>query len=263
MDFQIKNKTAIVCASSQGLGKAAAMELASEGVNLVISSRNKENLLSVKKEIETSTNSKIVSIVADLNEPDDIDNLYNKAHSELGPIDILINNAGGPPPSNFESLNDEDWLKAFNLTMMSSIRLTKLVLPDMKERNWGRIINISSVSVKTPVPGLFLSNSLRLGVLGWSKALSDEVAPKGITVNSVCPGSTRTARITSILKSQSEATGKSLDEIESLAAAKIPMLRIGEPEDLAALIAFLASERASYMTGLAIQVDGGSARTFY
>ena len=263
MDFQIKNKTAIVCASSQGLGKAAAMELASEGVNLVISSRNKENLLSVKKEIETSTNSKIVSIVADLNEPDDIDNLYNKAHSELGPIDILINNAGGPPPSNFESLNDEDWLKAFNLTMMSSIRLTKLVLPDMKERNWGRIINISSVSVKTPVPGLFLSNSLRLGVLGWSKALSDEVAPKGITVNSVCPGSTRTARITNILKSQSEATGKSLEEIESLVAAKIPMLRIGEPEDLAALIAFLASERASYMTGLAIQVDGGSARTFY
>ena len=263
MDFQIKNKTAIVCASSQGLGKAAAMELASEGVNLVISSRNKENLLSVKKEIETSTNSKIVSIVADLNEPDDIDNLYNKAHSELGPIDILINNAGGPPPSNFESLNDEDWLKAFNLTMMSSIRLTKLVLPDMKERNWGRIINISSVSVKTPVPGLFLSNSLRLGVLGWSKALSDEVAPKGITVNSVCPGSTRTARITNILKSQSEATGKSLEEIESLAAAKIPMLRIGEQEDLAALIAFLASERASYMTGLAIQVDGGSARTFY
>ena len=263
MDFQIKNKTAIVCASSQGLGKAAAMELASEGVNLVISSRNKENLLSVKKEIETSTNSKIVSIVADLNEPDDIDNLYNKARSELGPIDILINNAGGPPPSNFESLNDEDWLKAFNLTMMSSIRLTKLVLPDMKERNWGRIINISSVSVKTPVPGLFLSNSLRLGVLGWSKALSDEVAPKGITVNSVCPGSTRTARITNILKSQSEATGKSLEEIESLVAAKIPMLRIGEPEDLAALIAFLASERASYMTGLAIQVDGGSARTFY
>jgi 3-oxoacyl-[acyl-carrier protein] reductase len=263
MDFQIKNKTAIVCASSQGLGKAAAIELASEGVNLVISSRNKENLLNVKKEIETSTNSKVVSIVADLNEPDDIDNLYDKANSELGPIDILINNAGGPPPSNFESLNDEDWLKAFNLTMMSSIRLSKLVLPDMKERNWGRIINISSVSVKTPVPGLFLSNSLRLGVLGWSKALSDEVAPKGITVNSVCPGSTRTARITNIFKSQSEATGKSLEEIESLAAAKIPMLKIGEPEDLAALIAFLASERASYMTGLAIQVDGGSARTFY
>jgi 3-oxoacyl-[acyl-carrier protein] reductase len=263
MDFQIKNKTAIVCASSQGLGKAAALELASEGVNLVISSRNEETLLSVKKEIETSTNAKIVSVVADLNKPKDIDNLYAKANSELGPIDILINNAGGPPPSNFDSLNDEDWLKAFNLTMMSSIRLSKLVLPDMKERNWGRIINISSVSVKTPVPGLFLSNSLRMGVLGWSKALSDEVAPKGVTVNSVCPGSTRTARITNIFQSQSEAMGKTIEEIESHAAANIPMLRIGEPKELAALIAFLASERASYMTGLAIQVDGGSARTFY
>ena len=147
--------------------------------------------------------------------------------------------------------------------MMSSIRLSKLVLPDMKERNWGRIINISSVSVKTPVPGLFLSNSLRMGVLGWSKALSDEVAPKGVTVNSVCPGSTRTARITNIFQSQSEAMGKTIEEIESHAAANIPMLRIGEPKELAALIAFLASERASYMTGLAIQVDGGSARTFY
>ena len=263
MDFQIKNKTAIVCASSQGLGKAAALELASEGVNLVISSRNEETLLSVKKEIETLTNAKIVSVVADLNKPKDIDNLYAKANSELGPIDILVNNAGGPPPSNFDSLNDEDWLKAFNLTMMSSIRLSKLVLPDMKERNWGRIINISSVSVKTPVPGLFLSNSLRMGVLGWSKALSDEVAPKGVTVNSVCPGSTRTARITNIFQSQSEAMGKTIEEIESHAAANIPMLRIGEPKELAALIAFLASERASYMTGLAIQVDGGSARTFY
>ena len=263
MDFQIKNKTAIVCASSQGLGKAAALELASEGVNLVISSRNEETLLSVKKVIETSTNAKIVSVVADLNKPKDIDNLYAKANSELGPIDILINNAGGPPPSNFDSLNDEDWLKAFNLTMMSSIRLSKLVLPDMKERNWGRIINISSVSVKTPVPGLFLSNSLRMGVLGWSKALSDEVASKGVTVNSVCPGSTRTARITNIFQSQSEAMGKTIEEIESHAAANIPMLRIGEPKELAALIAFLASERASYMTGLAIQVDGGSARTFY
>jgi 3-oxoacyl-[acyl-carrier protein] reductase len=145
---------------------------------------------------------------------------------------------------------------------MSSVRLSRLVLPQMKENNWGRIINISSVSVKTPVNGLFLSNSIRMGVLGWSKALSDEVAASGITVNSVCPGSTRTKRITDIFDAQSQATGKSVDEIEAAASASIPMQKIGEPEDLAALIAFLASERASYMTGLAIQVDGGSARTF-
>ena len=263
MDLRIKNKSAIVCASSQGLGKAAAIELASEGVNVVISSRNEESLKKVKTEIENITDSKIVCIPADLSKAKDIDNLYKEAISELGPIDIIINNAGGPPPSNFEGLNDDDWLSAFNLTMMSSIRLSKLALPQMKDRSWGRIINISSVSVKTPVPGLFLSNSLRMGVLGWSKALSDEVAADGITVNSVCPGSTRTARITNIFKSQSKATGKTPQEIESLAAANIPMLRIGEPEDLAALIAFLASEKASYMTGLAIQVDGGSARTFY
>ena len=132
MDFQIKNKSAIVCASSQGLGKAAAMALAAEGVNLAICSRNEEKLKKVKKEIESTTDSKIISIVTDLNQPKDIKNLYQKASSELGPIDILINNAGGPPPSTFASLNDDDWLSAFNLTMMSSIRLSKLVLPEMK-----------------------------------------------------------------------------------------------------------------------------------
>ena len=147
--------------------------------------------------------------------------------------------------------------------MMSAIRLSKLVLPDMKKNQWGRIINISSISVKTPVNGLFLSNSLRMGVLGWAKALSDEVAPFGITVNSVCPGTTKTERIEELLDSRSELTGKDKKELEEEMANKIPMLRIGEATDLSALIAFLASEKASYMTGLAVQVDGGSARTFY
>ena len=133
----------------------------------------------------------------------------------------------------------------------------------MKKKEWGRIINISSVSVKTPVAGLFLSNSLRMGVLGWSKALSDEIAPDGITVNTVCPGYTRTERVESILDSQSNATGKTKDEIEAIIASNIPMKRVGEAEDLSGLITFLASEKANYMTGLAIQVDGGSARTFY
>ena len=175
----------------------------------------------------------------------------------------MINNNGGPPPSTFDQLADEDWQKAFNDTMMSAIRLSKLVLPDMKKNQWGRIINISSISVKTPVNGLFLSNSLRMGVLGWAKALSDEVAPYGITVNSVCPGTTKTERIEELLDSRSELTGKDKKELEEEMANKIPMLRIGEATDLSALITFLASEKASYMTGLAVQVDGGSARTFY
>jgi|TARA_B100000959_G_scaffold278845_1_gene337909 3-oxoacyl-[acyl-carrier protein] reductase len=263
MDLSIKGKNAIVCASSQGLGKSAAVDLAKEGVNLAICSRNKDKINLVKEEIEQTSDVKVVAIEADLSSEKDISALFQEAKKELKAIDILINNNGGPPPSTFEELTDEDWQKTFNSTMMSAIRLSKLVLPNMKKNKWGRIINISSVSVKTPVNGLFLSNSIRMGVLGWAKALSDEVAPHGITVNSVCPGTTKTERIEQILNAQSESSGKDKSEIEKAMANSIPMLRIGEASDLSALITFLASEKASYMTGLAVQVDGGSARTFY
>jgi len=263
MDLSIKGKNAIVCASSQGLGKSAALDLAKEGVNIAICSRNKDKINLVKEEIEQTSDVKVVAIEADLSSEKDISALFQEAKKELKAIDILINNNGGPPPSTFEELTDEDWQRTFNSTMMSAIRLSKLVLPDMKKNKWGRIINISSVSVKTPVNGLFLSNSIRMGVLGWAKALSDEVAPHGITVNSVCPGTTKTERIEQILNAQSESSGKDKSEIEEAMANSIPMLRIGEATDLSALITFLASEKASYMTGLAIQVDGGSARTFY
>ncbi len=263
MDLSIKGKNAIVCASSQGLGKSAAVDLAKEGVNLAICSRNKDKINLVKEEIEQIADVKVVAIEADLSSEKDINALFQEAKAELKVIDILINNNGGPPPSTFEELTDEDWQRTFNSTMMSAIRLAKLVLPDMKKNKWGRIINISSVSVKTPVNGLFLSNSIRMGVLGWAKALSDEVAPHGITVNSVCPGTTKTERIEQILNAQSESSGKDKSEIEEAMANSIPMLRIGEASDLSALITFLASEKASYMTGLAVQVDGGSARTFY
>jgi 3-oxoacyl-[acyl-carrier protein] reductase len=263
MDLSIKGKNAIVCASSQGLGKSAAVDLAKEGVNLAICSRNKDKINLVKEEIEQIADVKVVAIEADLSSEKDINALFQEAKKELKAVDILINNNGGPPPSTFEELTDEDWQRTFNSTMMSAIRLSKLVLPDMKKNKWGRIINISSVSVKTPVNGLFLSNSIRMGVLGWAKALSDEVAPHGITINSVCPGTTKTERIEQIINAQSESSGKDKSEIEEAMANSIPMLRIGEASDLSALITFLASEKASYMTGLAVQVDGGSARTFY
>ena len=263
MDLSIKGKNAIVCASSQGLGKSAAIDLAKEGVNLAICSRNKDKVNLVKSEIEKISDVKVVAVEADLSSGKDINALFKEAKKELNVIDILINNNGGPPPSTFEELTDEDWQRTFNATMLSAIRLSKLVLPDMKKNKWGRIINISSVSVKTPVNGLFLSNSIRMGLLGWAKALSDEAAPHGITVNTVCPGITKTERIEQLLKNQSESSGKDKSEIEKAMANSIPMLRIGEATDLSALIAFLASEKASYMTGLAVQVDGGSARTFY
>ena len=265
MKLNLKNKNAIVCASSQGLGKAAALDLAEEGVNLAICSRDQDKINKVKEEIHQKTKSeiKVIALKVDLDSPDEIQAFYKQVENDLGSVDILVNNNGGPPPSTFEQLSDDDWQKAFNSTMMSCLRLSKLVIPNMKKNAWGRIINISSVSVKTPVNGLFLSNSMRMGVLGWAKALSDELAPHGVTVNTVCPGYTRTERVEAILETQSNSSGLKKEEIEKSIAENIPMKRVGEAEDLAGLITFLASEKADYMTGLAIQVDGGSARTFY
>ncbi len=265
MNLNLKNKNAIVCASSQGLGKSAALDLAEEGVNLAICSRDQDKINKVKEEIHQEINSeiKVLALQVDLDSPDEIQAFYKQVENDLGSVDILVNNNGGPPPSTFEQLSDDDWQKAFNSTMMSCLRLSKLVIPNMKKNAWGRIINISSVSVKTPVNGLFLSNSLRMGVLGWAKALSDELAPHGVTVNTVCPGYTRTERVEAILETQSNSSGLKKEEIEKSIAENIPMKRVGEAEDLAGLITFLASEKADYMTGLAIQVDGGSARTFY
>ena len=265
MKLNLNNKNAIVCASSQGRGKAAALDLAEEGVNLAICSRDQDKINKVKEEIHQKINSeiKVIALQVDLDSPDEIQAFYKQVENDLGSVDILVNNNGGPPPSTFEQLSDDDWQKAFNSTMMSCLRLSKLVIPNMKKNAWGRIINISSVSVKTPVNGLFLSNSLRMGVLGWAKALSDELAPHGVTVNTVCPGYTRTERVEAILETQSNSSGLKKEEIEKSIAENIPMKRVGEAEDLAGLITFLASEKADYMTGLAIQVDGGSARTFY
>ncbi len=265
MNLNLENKNAIVCASSQGLGKAAAIDLAKEGVNLAICSRDQEKIDKAKEEIlqKTDHNIKVIALKADLDSLKDIQIFLQEVEQSLGVIDILVNNTGGPPPSTFEQISDEDWQNAFNSTMMSAIRLSRAMIPKMKENGWGRIINISSVSVKTPVNGLFLSNSLRMGVLGWAKALADELAAYGITVNTVCPGYTKTERVEAILESQSSSSGLSKEEIEKTIADNIPMRRVGEAEDLAGLITFLASEKANYMTGLAVQVDGGSARTFY
>ena len=265
MNLNLKNKNAIVCASSQGLGKAAAIDLAKEGVNLAICSRDQEKIDKAKEEIllKTDHNIKVIALKADLDSLEDIQIFLQEVEQSLGVVDILVNNTGGPPPSTFEQISDEDWQNAFNSTMMSAIRLSRAIIPKMKENGWGRIINISSVSVKTPVNGLFLSNSLRMGVLGWAKALADELAAYGITVNTVCPGYTKTERVEAILESQSSSSGLSKEEIEKTIADNIPMRRVGEAEDLAGLITFLASEKANYMTGLAVQVDGGSARTFY
>ncbi len=262
MDLNLSSKLALVTAASQGLGKAAAIELAKEGCNLVVCSSNEEKIVKAAKEIEKISTSKVTAIKADLSDDNQIELLFNQIKKDFSGVDIVVNNAGGPPLSTFDSVSDEDWQRAFDLTMMSSLRISRLALPHMKKNRWGRIINISSYSVKTPVSGLFISNTIRLGVLGWAKALSDEVAKDGITVNTVCPGSTRTERINQLIANSAENSGISLKEAEESMAASIPMGRIGEPEELASLIAYLASERAAYITGTAIQVDGGATRTY-
>jgi len=263
MDFNLKDKTALICASSKGLGKAAALELAREGCKIAICSRNGDQLKKAALEIKNEVDCKISTFIADLNQKDSIANLVEHTSNDLGEIDILVNNAGGPPPGTFDSLDNQSWEDAFNLSLMSAISITRLVLPSMKKNGWGRIINIQSRSVKSPVPGLFLSNSIRLAAVGWAKALSDEVAEFGITVNTVCPGETRTQRLTEIFENQAKSSGKEAKEIEALINQSIPAKRIGEPEELAALIAFLASERSGFTTGTVIQVDGGASRSFY
>ena len=231
MDLNLSNKLALVTAASQGLGKAAAIELAKEGCNLVICSSNEKKITESAKDIEKITSSKITAIRTDLKDAKQIDLLFSQINAEYGGVDIVVNNAGGPPLSTFESVSDEEWQKAFDLTMMSALRVSRLALPHMKKQKWGRIINISSYSVKTPVTGLFISNTIRLGVLGWAKALSDEVAREGITVNTVCPGSTRTERINQLIANNSKNSGKNLKEAEEAMASSIPMGRIGEPDD--------------------------------
>lgn len=263
MDLGLRDKVAIVAGASQGLGKAVALGLASEGANVVVCSRRTDALETTKKEIESATHAKVLAIPADVTRPVDIKKLVEKSVSEFGTIHILVNNAGGPPPGFFENLTDTDWQKGTDLTLMSAVRLTREVLPILKNQKWGRIINITSVSVKQPIDDLLLSNSLRLAVIGWAKTLANQVAADGILVNNVCPGWTRTGRVEQLFNARAEAQNKSPEEIETGISKLIPAGRLGEPEELANLVVFLTSERASYITGTSIQVDGGAVKGIF
>jgi 3-oxoacyl-[acyl-carrier protein] reductase len=260
MDLGIQGKVALVAASSGGLGLATAKGLHSEGAKVVICSRSEENLEAARSQIMDQTGGDALAVQADLTQPKDISRMVSKVAETFGTVHILVNNAGGPPAGFFPDMTDEHWQKGVDLTLMSSVRLTRAVLPFMKEQGWGRIINITSVSVKQPINELLLSNSLRLSVIGWSKTLSSQVAADGILVNNVCPGWTRTERVNEIIAARAKAQNTQADEIDQAITADIPMGRMGKPEELANLIVFLASECASYITGTSIQVDGGAVR---
>ncbi|MBC7236807.1 MAG: SDR family oxidoreductase [Chloroflexi bacterium] len=261
MDLGLKDKVALVAASSRGLGKAAAMELAKEGCDVVITARGEEVLYNTAEEIRQATGRNILAVKADITVLADIDRLVQTALSHFQRIDILVTNAGGPRPGTFTDMSDQDWLAALELNLMSAIRLIERVLPGMRARRWGRIINITSIAVKQPLPKLILSNTARAGLVGMAKTLSEEVAAEGITVNNVCPGYSLTDRVRDIASTRAEREGKTIQEIIDEIAADIPARRLGRPEELAALIAFLASERAAYITGTTIQSDGGFIRS--
>jgi 3-oxoacyl-[acyl-carrier protein] reductase len=257
MDLGLKEKVALVAAASRGLGRGVAEELAAEGASLVLCARDAAVLNDTKDHIVQTTGVPVLAVTADVSEAGDVGRLVNAGLERFGRIDILVTNAGGPPTGQFEALSRDQWEAATRLTLHSVLELTRAVLPGMKERRWGRILNITSVAVKQPIDNLLLSNSLRAAVTGFARTLANEVATFGITVNNVMPGYTRTERVVELAEAMGKKEGISAAEFVARWEREIPMRRLGEVREFAALVAFLVSERASYITGTSIPVDGG------
>ena len=263
MDLGLKNKVALVAAGSRGLGRAVAEELAAEGASLVLCARDARTLTETASLIAENSGAHVLAVPADVTVVDDINHVVSSGIDRFGRIDILVTNAGGPPAGRFDQLTREQWEEAIRLTLFSAVELAREVLPGMRERRWGRILNITSIAVKQPVDNLLLSNSLRAGLTGFARTLANEVAAEGITVNNILPGYTRTERLEELAQMMAEKQGISPGEVRAKWEQEIPMGRLGEPREFAALAAFLVSERASYITGTSIQVDGGWIRALF
>jgi len=257
LESGLRGKSALVTAGSKGIGKAVAAAFAEEGCNVTICSRTKSDLLETSKEIKEKYNVDPLWCVCDLNKSSDIENTFDATVKEYGKVDILVNNCGGPVPGYFAELEEKDWDHAYEQVLMSVVRFSKLVLPEMMNNEWGRIINITSISVKQPIENLMLSNSLRAAVTGFAKSLSTEVGKHNITVNNVAPGLTLTNRLYELAVLEAKENNKSHEEVLSDMAKRVPMHRLAAPEEIASVVLFLASKQASYLTGTTIQVDGG------
>lgn len=261
MDLGLEGRVAIVGGASRGLGRAIAAELAAEGAHVALVARDPAALERTRAELAAAASGTLHAIAADVARPGEAARAVAEARTALGPIDILVTNQGGPPPGSFLSHDAEAWRRAFSLLLDSVVEQVRAALPDMKTRAWGRIITVTSIVVKQPSEGLILSNSLRAAVAGLAKSLAGELAPHGITVNNVMPGYTRTERLVDLASDVARRRGMAVDDAYAEWERHIPMGRLGEPRELAALVAFLASARADYITGTSIPVDGGWIRS--
>ncbi|MXW10568.1 MAG: SDR family oxidoreductase [Gammaproteobacteria bacterium] len=260
MDLGLTGKVALVAASSRGLGRAVAEEFAREGARLVMCARGEDDLNRTRDRIARDTGSQPVAVAADLTDPKGVRHVADTAAEAFGQVDILVTNTGGPPSGRFEAHSPEAWRTAVAQNLESVLNLTRAVLPGMRERGWGRIINVTSIAVKQPVDGLILSNSVRAAVTGFARTLANEVARDGVTVNNVMPGYTRTARLDWLAGQIAAREDIDREAAFDRWASEIPAGRVGDPAEFAALVTFLASERASYITGTSIPVDGGWIR---
>lgn len=248
MDLGLKDKVAFVAASSDGLGKAVAIELAKEGAIVIINGRNEDRLKATQQQIKTEHNTSVLAVAGDLSNASERNQVLQTIFKQFNHIDILVTNTGGPPAGNFEDLSLDQWHHTYKLLLESAVALIQAVLPGMKQQPWGRIIAITSQAVKQPVDNLILSNSVRASVAGLTKSLANELGGYNITVNNVMPGYTKTNRLLSLIETNPDFKN---------AINEIPLKRFGNPEEFAAAVTFLASARASYITGTSLAVDGG------
>jgi 3-oxoacyl-[acyl-carrier protein] reductase len=256
MDFGLKGKTALVLGGGGGLGRAIAKSFAAEGAKVAVAGVGSTSIDATLAELRSIGGSSL-SLIWDLADLSVIDANIAKIESELGPVDILINNTGGPPPSTAAGQDPALWSKQFQAMVLSVIAITDRVLPGMKARGWGRILTSTSSGIIAPIPNLAISNTLRMSLVGWSKTLAREVAKDGITSNIVVPGRIATARVAALDDARAKREGRSLEEVAAESAATIPVGRYGKPEEYADVVVFLASTRAAYITGSIIRVDGG------